>query len=208
MHLFEIIRLCALWDRPADDRESIPTIVALFDDPGLIGRLVSEAHARHATEAPPDGFHDGDNPHDIAAKKAWWKQDRGAFAAQIEETIRDKLSFSVSKAAEIQKSSELKSLMDFRHRFIAHNLDLPEPDINGEANVDRPQYGYETRLLEDTVSIADALHHGLNQPSFDWEGSRKIASRNAHALWDGCTFQIPTRETPEMKVKHVSSRYL
>ena len=31
LHQFEIVRLCALWDRPGRHRENIPTIVELID---------------------------------------------------------------------------------------------------------------------------------------------------------------------------------
>jgi hypothetical protein len=83
--------------------------------------------------------------------------------------------------------------MAFRHASIAHNLTVPEPDITTEASVARVRYGDETALLEDTVAVANALHHGLNRTSFDWSGSREIARRNAQALWKNCVFQIPSR---------------
>jgi putative transposase len=51
----------------------------------------------------------------------------------------------------------------------------------------------ETFILDATVSVAEALHHGLNHTGFDWKGSREMARRNAQALWDHCTFQIPVR---------------
>ena len=51
------------------------------------------------------------------------------------------------------------------------------------------RYGDETALVEDTVAVADALHLGLNGTSFDWNGSRQMARRNAAALWDNCACQ-------------------
>jgi hypothetical protein len=87
----------------------------------------------------------------------------------------------------------LLALIDFRNAYIAHSLTLPEPDLKTEATVAGVRYGDETALLEDTVAVANALHHGLNRTSFDWSGSREIARRNAEALWTNCTFDIPTR---------------
>jgi hypothetical protein len=195
MHLIEIIRLCAIWDKPADDRESIPTIIDLFNERTLIDQLVDEARASHASQIPPDDFSRGDNSQDTAAKKSWWKRDGGAFAVQTEETIRGKLSFASSKATEIQASQQMKAFMNFRDRFIAHNLDIPELNLEDEANVDRPKYGDESLVLYATIDIADALHRGLNQTTFDWKGSQAIARRNAGDLWDCCTFQIQTQES-------------
>ena len=42
-----------MWDGPREDRESIPTIIALFNEPELIDQLVADAHAFHANEMPP-----------------------------------------------------------------------------------------------------------------------------------------------------------
>jgi hypothetical protein len=55
MHLFEIIRLCALWDPPGTDRESIPTIVELFNEPALVEQIARDAQPlrqRTATGRP------------------------------------------------------------------------------------------------------------------------------------------------------------
>ena len=192
MHLFEIIRLCAIWDKPSEDRESIPTIIALLDDPALIDQLAREAYAFHSNEASSDGFNRDDNAQQTSGK-SWWRQDRQSVARQVEEGIRQKLSFAIEEAAKIQKSLRLKALMDFRHRNIAHNLDLPEPDMKLDASVAKVKYGDEGIILKNTVAVADALHHGLNETAFDWNGSREIARMNARALWDSCTFQIQTR---------------
>jgi hypothetical protein len=185
MHLFELVRLCAIWDAPRDDRESIPTIIALFNEPRLIDQLVAEAHASYANEMPPDTV-------DAESGGKWWKDDRKAFADLVAKTIREKLSFAISKAQEVSITPQLKALRSFRDSYIAHNLDLPE--LSGEGRVEKLQYGDETFMLDATVSVADALHHGLNRTGFDWNGSRNMARRNAQALWDHCTFDIPTRQ--------------
>jgi hypothetical protein len=42
MHQIEIVRLCALWDRPELVRENIPTVIELIDDTEVIKTLVDE----------------------------------------------------------------------------------------------------------------------------------------------------------------------
>jgi AbiU2 len=137
MHLFEIIRLCAIWDKPNPDRESIPTIIALFNTPELIDQLVTEVRASYAN-APPGKFYDGDDAQEMATKKSWWKRERETIIRQVEKVTRDKLSFAVGKAAEIQQSSRLKRLVQFRDRYIAHNLDIAQPAMSDEASVKHP----------------------------------------------------------------------
>lgn len=186
MHLFELVRLCAMWDGPSDDRESIPTIIALFHKPELIDQLVADACALHANEMPPGIIGAGDT-------STWWKRDRKAFADVVAATIREKLCFAVNKAEEILATPQLKALMDFRHSYIAHNLDIPELSGDAEGSVEKLKYGAEAEILDATVAVADALHRGLNRTAFDWQGARDMARRNAQALWDHCTFAIPDR---------------
>lgn len=186
MHLFELVRLCAMWDGPGDNRESIPTIIALFNEPELIEQLVADAHAFHVNEMPPDTV-------DAESASKWCKGDRKAFADVVAATIREKLSFAVSKAEEILATPQLKALTDFRHTYIAHNLDILEPSGDAESSVEKLKYGTETIILDATVAVADALHHGLNRTGFDWQNSRDMARRNAQALWDHCRFEIPDR---------------
>src|SRR5262245_34589540 len=52
----EIVRLCALWDRPYPDlsREGIPTIIALIDNAEIIEALVDETHAIWTGVSPVD----------------------------------------------------------------------------------------------------------------------------------------------------------
>ena len=68
MHLFEIIRLCALWDPPGTDRESIPTIVELFNEPALVEQIARETHDLYANEAQPADPDASSDPEDVAAR--------------------------------------------------------------------------------------------------------------------------------------------
>ncbi len=82
MHLFEMIRLAALWDSPRDDRESIPTIIALFDTPELIERLVQEIREEFGSEPAPYDLRPSSDPEIIEAKKAWWVHARAERTAK------------------------------------------------------------------------------------------------------------------------------
>jgi AbiU2 len=44
-HRYELMRLCALWDAPGRNRESIPTVAALIDDQDVISALVRETES-------------------------------------------------------------------------------------------------------------------------------------------------------------------
>jgi hypothetical protein len=138
----------------------------------------------------------GSDPEYATAYRVAWKKDRSAAAHEGEQRLRQRLGFAAEKAAEVVTSSRLKAMRDFRDAYIAHNLTLPERDMTSEENVMRVHSGDETALLEDTVAVANALHSELNDTSFDWEGARLMASRNAAALWDNCAFNVPRRFQP------------
>jgi hypothetical protein len=191
MHLFEIVRLCALWDNPAKDRESIPTVIALFNEPDLIERHIAEVGASVTNQAPPPDFNDGDDAELQSVKDSWWRGDANAMAKRVRAITCNKLTCACERAANLVYSPRLKALRRFRYRYIAHNLDLPQPDLASPVTVEVTRYGDETAILDETVAIVDALHHGLNQTAHDWEGSRKIARRNASELWNNCTFMVP-----------------
>ena len=195
MHLFEIVRLCALWDRPSKDRESIPTIIALFNEPGLVDQIARNTHDPYANEAEPADPDASNDPQHVAARNAWWRKDRSTFAQEAEQQVRERLAFAAKKAAEVGASSRLKAMRNFRDAYIAHNLALLEPDMKTEEKVAPLRYGEERALLDDTVAVADALHCGLNGTSFDWEGSKQIARGNAAALWNNCAFNVPSRSS-------------
>jgi hypothetical protein len=55
IHQFEIVRLCALWDSVAEEKENIPTIIELIDDPGIIEALAQETSTRWRTRGPAIG---------------------------------------------------------------------------------------------------------------------------------------------------------
>src|SRR5260370_21976750 len=47
MHQIEVIRICALWDQPSIDRESIRTVIELIDDPKVLDALADQARDGH-----------------------------------------------------------------------------------------------------------------------------------------------------------------
>ena len=191
MHLFEVVRLCALWDPVREDRESIPTILALVNTPALIDQLAADTYDHFIAQVAPRDLNPSTDPELEAAKRTWWEGYRVQRAEEEAAKARERLAVAAAQAEAVATSPELRSLRAFRDAHIAHNLDLPEPHIDEVAlPARRVVCGDEAKVLEQTVSIADALQLGINGSSFDWEGSRAIARKNAAALWDGCTIHV------------------
>jgi hypothetical protein len=51
MQQFEIVRLCALWDRPDPAKENIPTVIELIDDDTIVDALADETRKHWTNEA-------------------------------------------------------------------------------------------------------------------------------------------------------------
>lgn len=192
--LFEMLRLCALWDKPAQDRESIPTILKLLDKPQIRDRIAAERYASFANEvlseppARPQGP-DEDDEHDPEAEeleRQWWHEERLRRADEGKRLVQQRLQEAFDRSADVQRASYLRAMRSFRDAQLAHNLNVP--DLMEQAN--NLRLGDEKRLLRETVKIADRLHRALSDASFMWRDSRRMARRHARALWTRCTFDI------------------
>lgn len=190
MHLFELVRLCALWDNTGSDRESIPTIVELFNKPEIIDQLVQSTRDFFLNQAPPANFSPNTDPAIQEVERAWWENYRPKRAEHEARKTREWLSTAINNADNVRQAPQLCALRKFRDAYIAHNLDLPEPPSNEPTSVYHLKHADVAKLLTETVAIADALHLGLNGCSFDWEDTREIARTNARALWEVCQFHV------------------
>lgn len=193
LHLFEFVRLCALWDSCRDDRESIPTILALIDKPDILRQVVAETHAKFANSAPPYDLRPSKDPVIVEMKREWWMKYRAERAEEEAARTQEQLAAALLRITAMQANPVLKVLRDFRDEFIAHNLSLPKLLEAGEGGARRLRYGDERPLLRETIKIADLLHRALNDTTFFWLDARRMARRDAKALWTRCTFNIDPR---------------
>jgi AbiU2 len=162
LHQFEIVRLCALWDRIGHDKENIPTIIELIKPPEVIEALAQETLEHHNEE----------------------------FAQQDAQRAREGLRRAIADARTILSSRKLSSVMNLRHKHLAHSL--TQTDLEKKAGEPLPpmKYGDEREILLDSLPIVEALHCWVSGKSFSFANSQKINRNNAEALWKRCTFDI------------------
>jgi len=162
-HAYELIRLCALWDKPAVNRESIPTVAALIDSPTIIASLAASI----ADDWP-------DDPTWAAARSQW---------------AAHNLQRSVCAVRSVVRSERLKNLTNHRDKNLAHALSQSVAERRGQVFA-LPKFGDERKLLRLSINIADRLYSGVSNTSFSFDGTRLIARKNAEALWHSCQFDI------------------
>lgn len=203
MLLFEVIRLSALWDLPGADRESIPTIISLIDKAEIIEKVVEETRSYHTHQGMPYDLTPSSDPDVIEAKRTTWEIYRRQRAEKEARRAGICLRRTILRAKTVQKSEAVDAMRRFRDRYIAHNLDLPEPDFTRATDARPFRYGDEGKLLDSTVAIADALHLTLNGTGFMWQDARDQARSSAAALWSGCRFYV---EPPESSKHRTAPR--
>lgn len=99
---FELVRLTALWDPPAEDKVSIPEVVALVDDIDVRAQLKNEF----------DSHYDGEFLRIVSGP---WNHVR------FERRWRHMIQLTRC----IVNSDRLKTLRSHRNKFLAHNLSIP-----------------------------------------------------------------------------------
>ncbi|MEL6582578.1 MAG: hypothetical protein AAFQ36_01985 [Pseudomonadota bacterium] len=157
----EIINLCSFWDNAAKNSHSIPTIVALAEGPE-IERLVFQDHKSK---------YPGESVGQIEGEKA---------VRVLDQTI---------KAAKRKSESDaLKSLKNLRHKM-AHSLIESDAEQKGKL-FKEPAYSMVGPTFRQTQIIVRNLYCCLSGTSFNFQDSRKIASRNAAYFWSGVTINV------------------
>ena len=97
---FEVIRLMALWDPPAENVFSIPEVMALIDDP----RVIKQARADH-----------------MAGYGASYAHMAGAAERRFDRGLRHARVLSST----LPTTNRFKSLKRHRNKFYAHSLSDP-----------------------------------------------------------------------------------
>jgi hypothetical protein len=187
LHQFEIVRLCALWDRAGADKENIPTIIELIKPPVVIEAFAQEM-LRHWSGIGGDIMNASED-HELSALANAALQRRNEELGQREaQRARDELRQAITEVCRILDLPKLTSIMNLRHKHLAHSL--TETNLEKAGPVAPVKYGDERALLFETLPIVQTLHRWINGKDFSFANSQEIARNNAEALWKRCTFDI------------------
>jgi hypothetical protein len=182
---YEVIRLCALWDPPSPERESISTIAALVNAPTVIELVAAEARVsrldmpRHILGCPS------------AEERAVIEQYSQQRAAEEAEEWAIGHCRQVRRACwnarRVMASVKLRAMQDFRNHHLAHSLAegarRAVPDVS-------PRYGDERRLLNISMKTLDRFYGGLYSTNFIWDDTRQMFQRDAELFWRGVKIEV------------------
>jgi hypothetical protein len=187
MYEFEIVRLCALWDRAELPKENIPTVVELIDNDVIIDELAQETRAHWANE-PVALLNPAKDPELAATEQQELKAINVRFGDEQGTKARVELNKAVAAARTILNSPRLSAVMNIRDKYLAHSLTTTRREKRGA--VQPMQNSDGLALLNDSIPIIERLFCWVNGKSFSIAWSQKIHHENAQALWNGCTFRV------------------
>ena len=187
IHRYEIIRLCTFWDGVDLDKANIPTVIELVDDPGISNQVAKEMEDHWGNI----GFQDVNPDPDPAIRtriEAGLHENNKAFGREEGVKAMQRLEEAIKDARKTLASPRLTSVRNARDK-LAHQLKKTRVERDRDT-VHPAKYGDEQDLLKVTIEIVDGLHLSINGTNWDWENSRRIAQKNARALWEHCSFDI------------------
>jgi hypothetical protein len=185
MHQFEIVRLCALWDPAGIDKENIPTVIALIDDATIINTLADETRSHWANQST-DLLNPFNEEMLNAAEQDALRRSELQWADEEADNARTELRLAIADARSFLASQQLASIMNIRHKHLAHSLESTRREKHGP--IAPMKYGDETKALELSIPIVERLYRWVNGKSFSIENARQIDEQNASSLWRGCKF--------------------
>lgn len=158
---YEFIRICTFWDPIDLDSYSIPTIVALADDPSVSQRVYDVHFAAY--------------PHETDRAKKWGK------------LARRRLREGIKGAKDLETSEILRSARNLRDK-LAHQLEQTREEKKGPVAL--PKYGDERKLLGKTITVVNRLYLSLSSTDFAWDDAKKMHQRNAKSFWKGVNIEV------------------
>ncbi len=193
MYQIEIVRLCAIWDNFDLDKENIPTVIKLIDDDKVIEMLAEETRSHWVSGAGFAPLINTTNDPIIAAmaqaeREEMMKAIDLEFAEEQASKARTELRQAIADARTLLGSPRLASVMNVRHKHLAHSLERTRAEADGP--VQHMKNGDETELLNASIPIIERLYCWINGKSFSIENSQNIDQHNAEALWTACRFSI------------------
>jgi hypothetical protein len=187
MHQFEVVRLCALWDRAEREKENIPTIIELINHPDVIEALAEET-ASHWQGAGGAILNASPDPDLRVLEERALQQSNEEFGQRQAQKARDELRKAIDDSRGIIASQKHASIMNLRDKHLAHSLSETRREKKGP--LPSMKYGDERDMLNATLPIVEALYCWVNGTGLSFEDSREIDRNNAKALWEGCKFTV------------------
>ena len=185
----ELVRLCSLWDPPEQDAFTVPTVVALINNPVVINLMAQEiADYWRDLQRDPVNIGSFDAEQISLIKQAYERASEKDVKTQYEKTTVRALN-SIRLAALTEPSPTLANVRNFRNKHIAYATAMTRIERKS-GPLPPPKVGDEQRLLRLSLRVLKRLDLCVRGADFDWKNSERIARQNAEALWHGVSINV------------------
>ncbi|WP_299044081.1 hypothetical protein [uncultured Tateyamaria sp.] len=190
MYTSEVIKCIALWDRADDNVISIPTVVELIDDTGVLSALVDETRSAYMA-LKPRSLNPSNDPGIQKAIDEATIRTQNKIAEDQANKAHAGLAGALKESREIIDREQTNSIKNLRDH-LAHHLTHTRREQS--SIVPKMKYGDEKHLLKVSIQVVQDLYCWVNGASFDIGGDCvDYAKVCAEELWGNCKFSIPTR---------------
>jgi AbiU2 len=115
---YEIVRLCALWDSADIDKENIPIIIELVDNPDVINALAEEMRSHWQSKGGVLFTSEDDDPQIIAEATKLAQRSDEQFGEKQAAAARNDLQSAILKVRDVLKSERLAGIMNLRDKHL------------------------------------------------------------------------------------------
>lgn len=190
MQNYEIIQILALWDKPDDNCNSIPTAVSLIKHNSVVD-LISKETKVARTNWPIHTL----NPHpDLKARKTIEEISKQHHLELAEEHAAKGAKSIESVVASVNKKFDENTheLLRNARDHIAHSLSYTKREKSVGGRLAMPTFANVEDLHNQTIKIIEELYCWVNGTSFSIdEECRNNTRRQAEELWHNCSFSFP-----------------
>ncbi|WP_069299365.1 hypothetical protein [Neptunicoccus sediminis] len=184
---FSVVRVCSLFDKAANDRVSLHTVINAISNKETVRKVARETHLYHATQGEPRRSTSEDDPEIRKLLADHWTNYNEECGRKEEQLVYRRVCVAQKIVDRAERLLIKDQLRPFRDNFIAHNLS----DNARNGRQVSFMLGMENRAIQHAKCAVDQLHLALNGTSFDWEGLEKMQRRNAAEFWDNLNFESP-----------------
>lgn len=186
---YSVVRACALFDKAANDRISLHTVVRAFPNKKAVRMVARETYRYHATQREPRRLTPEEDPEVQKLVTEHWKQWREELGRKEEVMVYRRVRVAKMIIERAERLLIRDHLRPFRDNFIAHNL----ADTARTGKEIKFVLGMEDRAIEHAKCAVDLLHLALNGTSFAWEDLEEMQRRNASEFWDNLQYQTESQ---------------
>ncbi|MBY0612460.1 MAG: hypothetical protein K2P80_09770 [Beijerinckiaceae bacterium] len=184
---YQLVRLCALWDKADINRESIPTVAALLDDAAVKRKLFAETEEHWSGQtADLSAFNMYQDEATRRAIESAITAHELEFGRQQAEHAKRQIAICIKSSDRVSRCGRFNAVLDHRNRYLAHSLD----ENYRKMSVSNVRYKDAAWLTDISARIVQLLYNCVCGTGFDVKDARHNDAESARLFWHGVKMSV------------------